>query len=293
MSNETTENVSELSGIILKDFFMETPLYKKMTEPESEKLCSIFAGEYSNICNGGGAKFRFKGYNPITHEDTNCQILNIDSHAITVKVVDGRDIRVFNVNNSIFFTVTLLCKTSDQKFDFRCYWDAMDKSLQKIGQYPSLADFHTDEIKQYKAILPDEKMQEFVRATGLYAHGVGIGAFVYLRRIFEHLIQEASKKALEKKTIKQEDFDKARMDEKVKMLADYLPEFLVKNTQIYSILSKGVHELDEDTCKKYFIQLQNGIEIILDENLENFRKKKKIEKAKIALQAVSQDIKGS
>ena len=34
-------------------------------------------------------------------------------------------------------------------------------------------------------------MREFTKAIGLAANGVGIGSFVYLRRIFENLVFQA------------------------------------------------------------------------------------------------------
>ena len=48
-----------------------------------------------------------------------------------------------------------------------------------------------NDIKKYRKILGKEKYGEFGRAVGLYTHGIGIGSYVYLRRIFENLIEEA------------------------------------------------------------------------------------------------------
>jgi hypothetical protein len=36
-----------------------------------------------------------------------------------------------------------------------------------------------------------KRYKKFTKGLGLAAHGVGIGSFVYLRRIFENLIEEA------------------------------------------------------------------------------------------------------
>ena len=62
---------------------------------------------------------------------------------------------------------------------------------------------------------------------------------------------------------------------------DQLPGFLTENKQIYGVLSKGVHELDEKICVEYFGLLKNAIEIILDEQIEidaRNRKRKETEK---------------
>ena len=53
-----------------------------------------------------------------------------------------------------------------------------------------------------------------------------------------------------------------------RILKDYLPEFMVTNKNIYSILSKGIHELDEQECIDYFDTLFESIIMILDEILE-------------------------
>jgi len=74
-------------------------------------------------------------------------------------------------------------------------------------------------IKKYRKILGDSKYRELHRAIGLSAHGVGIGAFVYLRRIFEGLV-EAARDEVAKKTDwdeeKQEEFKTSRWDEKIR-----------------------------------------------------------------------------
>jgi hypothetical protein len=67
---------------------------------------------------------------------------------------------------------------------FFLYWN---NKLTKIGQHPSVADLVTYEIESYKKILGDEYYKEFNRAIGLAAHGIGVGSFVYLRRIIENL----------------------------------------------------------------------------------------------------------
>ncbi len=61
--------------------------------------------------------------------------------------------------------------------------------IQKVGQFPSLADIANDESKAYSSVLKGTDARELHTAIGLAAHGVGIGSYVYLRRVFEHLIE--------------------------------------------------------------------------------------------------------
>lgn len=67
-----------------------------------------------------------------------------------------------------------------------------DFELMKVGQYPSIVEFNKS-IDKYKKVLCSNDFREFNRAIGLKAHGIGIGSFVYLRRIFENLIEEKVK----------------------------------------------------------------------------------------------------
>jgi len=48
---------------------------------------------------------------------------------------------------------------------------------------------------------------------------------------------------------------------------------------LYSILSLGIHELEEDDCLSYFDTVRMGIEIILDELLEYLKRKEKMKMA--------------
>ena len=125
-----------------------------------------------------------------------------------------------------------------------------DNSMMKIGQYPSIADMTFPELDAYKHVISKQDRKELGTAIGLFASGIGAGSYVYLRRILERLIYQAKATAGDK--VNDEEFEQARVAERIKMLQGYLPEILIKNTTIYGILSKGIHELSEEECKKYF-----------------------------------------
>ena len=135
--------------------------------------------------------------------------------------------------------------------------------MKKIGQYPSVADLSFPELKEYRKVMTKEDEKELKRAIGLFASGIGVGSFVYLRRIFERIIVTASRKAIEEGKIKEEEFGKAHVDEKIKMLAEYLPKSLANNPVFYGIISKGIHELSEEDCIEFFPVMQSFIMMIL------------------------------
>lgn len=149
--------------------------------------------------------------------------------------------------------------------------------MKKIGQYPSVADLTFPELKEYRKVMSKEDEREFKRAVGLFASGIGIGSFVYLRRIFERIIGTASQKAISDGKVSEEEFGKARVDEKIKMLVDYLPKALVNNPVFYGIISKGIHELSETDCLEYFPVMRSFIMMILRQ-WEKMRKDEEEEK---------------
>ena len=162
-------------------------------------------------------------------------------------------------------------------------FNAKENTLEKIGQMPSIADLNLFDARKYSKVLPIEYFREFTKAIGLSAHGVGVGSFVYLRRIFEFLIEEAHQKVVSKDGWNEEAYQRSRMAEKIEILQSELPTFLVENKSIYSILSKGIHELSEQECLAAFPAVKVGIEIVLDTRLEEANRLKKLEEAKKAI----------
>lgn len=161
--------------------------------------------------------------------------------------------------------------------------------FQKIGQYPSVADLTFPELDAYKHVISKEDRKELGTAIGLYASGVGAGSYVYLRRILERLVYQAKEAAAD--AIDNEMFEQARVAEKIKMLEGYLPDILVKNTTIYGILSKGIHELSEEECRKHFPVVKECIYQILG-MWESLRKRQADEAAlNKALNAITTSIK--
>lgn len=175
--------------------------------------------------------------------------------------------------------------TRNNSHAYHTYYFKSGNFFTKVGQFPSVADFQIPQAQAYRKILDEEQYKEFTRGIGLAAHGVGIGSFVYLRRVFENLIEEAHTKAQEdNKEFSNDDYLKARMDDKIKMVSDYLPEFLVDNRSLYAILSTGIHDLTEDECLQYFETVKIGIEQILDEKIIQKEKADKATKAREAIQ---------
>jgi hypothetical protein len=167
---------------------------------------------------------------------------------------------------------------------------AFGKWVMKIGQYPSIADLAEDDLTAYRKVLGDERSKELQKAVGLIAHGVGAGSLIYLRRTVEFLVSEAS--ARYKADLGTEPFDiREKMEEKIKLLSGYLPEFIVTHRRMYGILSDGLHNRSEEDCKALFAPCLEGIKLGLDD-LEAARAKKiRIAAASSELDSVAAQVK--
>lgn len=171
-------------------------------------------------------------------------------------------------------------------------------TIQKIGQYPSYADIDIPQADIYRKELGRKYYNELKRAIGLYSCNVGIGSYVYLRRIIEKLMLDALREAIKEGTVTQEEFEidenkhQRRVEDKIKLLSEYLPKPLVENKAVYGIISKGIHELEEDECIKYFPVIEQLIKMCLDESIAKKKKKEDEEELKKKLLAITTEIKG-
>lgn len=152
---------------------------------------------------------------------------------------------------------------------YACFYRDGDK-MTKIGQYPSKGDLDFGNLDPvFAAELESNLRRELGRAVGLRAHGIGIGAFVYLRRIFEWLLEEAHTNAKTDGQWDESAYVKARVPDRIKLLKEHLPNRLIETAKLYEILSKGIHELSEEECLAHFEIVQKAILMILKGRHEN------------------------
>lgn len=162
--------------------------------------------------------------------------------------------------------------------------------MTKIGQFPSVADLSFPEIDDLNKDIDELSRKELRRAIGLYAQGIGVGSFVYLRRIFERILETAKGQAQADGRIDLSGYETKRVAEKMKLLREYLPDMINSSPVIYGIVSKGIHELSEEDCIKYFPVLQESIFMILKQWARK-REERQAEKALAAsLSKISTEI---
>ena len=247
------------------DFLINYPLYEVFTFTDSTSAgVNTLYGWYGT----------FDSYCPHCNKESTFTILRHQSHYL-------------DTSSEYKFTKIANCARADEHT--LIFWVHVSRgTIQKIGQTPSLADLNLFDAKQYASVLPPDLFKEFTKAIGLAAHGVGIGSFVYLRRIFESLIEKAHLEASKSPGWDEAEYIAKRMAERIEHLKALLPEFLVETRSLYSILSKGIHELTENECLKAFPAVKVGIELILDEELEKKRRLDKIAAAKKSIASLHQ-----
>ncbi|WP_157629716.1 hypothetical protein [Rhizobium gallicum] len=76
------------------------------------------------------------------------------------------------------------------------------------------------------------------------------------------------------------------MAEKIEALKADLPQAVVKYKAAYGILSKGIHELSEDECIRYFPVLRSAIIAILEQDLQNRLKREKEQALELEMQRI-------
>ena len=259
----------------MKEMYFEIPLYKilEFNDSEEDKVKSLLS--FINY------KGLIDGYNPQLNENTSYQVSTTNSTSYGyLSGYEGFIQRVLKcVRTSYTITTYFLLEREliepEEDDDITIY------RFQKIGQYPTIADLEIGRYKKFSKLLSKEYLRELNKAIGLSANGVGIGSFVYLRRIFEKLIENYHIEAIKTNNWNEEKYSNSRISEKIELLKNHLPEAVVKYQKVYSIISKGIHELEEQECLMYFPIVKDAIIAILEQDYliqENANKQKELEK---------------
>ena len=275
--------IKELSVDTFNDLF-SMGLYIKMKLPKGESLLELVT-----------EKFAIKMYCPYCNDFSifkfsKCNIDEVDKDkALRLKISNAKamagstGMSEFNdCTKSLLKHLVLEC-ACDTTHNLRYYFVTEDDLIIKVGQYPSIAEIQFPQLNKYNNLLK-EYSSEFKRSLGLFSHGIGIGSFIYLRRIFEFVIENVHNQVKTKEGWNEEEYKNLHLEDKIKACEKFYPVFpeaLNKyKMQIYGILSKAVHCLEEEECLKLYPAVQYVIERILDNEIE---KKQKVFKLKEAL----------
>ncbi len=174
-----------------------------------------------------------------------------------------------------YFKVIFQCAREEDHLIYY-YFMVTDDVVIKVGQYPSIEDIQEPVLPAATKILSNEKLKELKRAQSLFARGIGVGSFVYLRRIVEYLVNKAAKEAIKRGNYTAEDIQNIHWQDKILKLNGYLPDYLVNEKIIYSILSIGIHHLSEKECREYYPIILSAINLIIREEAERQETNKEV-----------------
>jgi len=272
----TEDDHDEVREFTVQRFVFETPLYEELYIENEKKLFRMVKIGSSRV--DGHCLYCKKNSVFFSNFEIKGESVSI-RHSIT-----GYHFLKFTCARCHLQNIIVCVLISAETTDFTTQMKKI--KIRKIGQWPTHADLANKELDKYLKVLSTEDRGEIARANGLAAHGVNIGAFVYLRRVFERLIYRAfERSALE---MNRDDFSKLRMPEKMDTVKEQLPKFVREHKNIYRILSKGIHELNESECGKYYEILKQSIILILDREKEIALREESEEKLGKMLKGISE-----
>ncbi|MCL2197767.1 MAG: hypothetical protein FWB80_02485 [Defluviitaleaceae bacterium] len=161
----------------IDDFLINTGLYRyvSFSDDECGELATLLCiGEHSY--NQRQILHKFDAFCPLCKKETVYTLL-ADSIAPYSHVSELRNRR----------RIVYSACSRDNSHRITFWLHSSDKGVAKIGQDPSVKEILTSSISRYRKLLGKDLI-ELQTAIQLHSHGVGIGSFVYLRRIFENLI---------------------------------------------------------------------------------------------------------
>jgi hypothetical protein len=239
-----------------RKILIESPLYTKFMEADFE---------YEHQTEG---TFNLLKIMPETRVQFDCFCVGCGQEATFLRgarASGGAGYNTFISAAQDTFVIRMQCTRNSHAY--YTWFQAIEGGLQKIGMTPSMEDIANSDLKKYRGLLSKKQLSELHRAGGLASHGIGIGSFVYLRRIFEKQIADHYQRRVSESG-EIEGFETLRVADKIKAIEEYLPRTLAKHREMYGILSMGVHELDEKTCLDFFPPLRQAIIMILEQDYQ-------------------------
>ena len=277
----------------IEDWLLNLPLYTpvalgpKIDDAVEEIL--LFEGTLDSYCPDCQQNATFMGVHSVGAEKTKAeeqQQVYVNRFAIGHLEAKKEARKLWQLP---VFSKAMVCTRAGHFVHF--HFVSKSDAIIKIGQNPSLSDMATGETAQFEKALGKTRLRELNKAIGLAAHGVGIGSFVYLRRVFESLIEEAHQNAAKVPTWDEAVYQTGRMKEKISMLNGFLPEFITQHLNLYGILSLGVHELTEEECMRNFEVLKSSILVVAEEKMHEIQRAKRYREASLALSSLTSEIK--
>lgn len=133
-------------------------------------------------------------------------------------------------------------------------------------------------------LLSENDLKELYKSNQCKKLGMTVASFVYMRRIFENMLQRIYEEHNTEITLKDpsKKFTDLYVKDKVKLLKPYLPILISENStsdkyiKLYKLLSKGIHKLDEDVCEGLYNIIKELLLMILEKEIERKKNEKNL-----------------
>lgn len=246
---------------------------KVKTFIQSQKQSVIVDGTFNN-------NDAINMYNPklndkvITYEKSDYSSLSNNSSSINI----------YEINSRFFIFKKLECPTCDEKLTMIFLYEK--NCITKVYQ-SFISDIVKDEdIQKFKKmeLLNEDDLKELNNANKCKKLGMNIASFVYMRRIFENMLQRIYEAHQSEVTIKDSSkkFTDLYVKDKVKLLKPYLPILMNeevsadKYIKLYKLLSEGIHKLNEDICESLYNIIKELLLMILEKEMQEKKNKKNL-----------------
>jgi hypothetical protein len=166
---------------------------------------------------------------------------------------------------NLWQTVTAFC-TRHASHTLTFFFGLYRGGIAKVGQCPSAMDLVGAQLDRFSDVLDEADIRELRQAVMLHTHGAAIGAFVYLRRIFERLLERHHVEYVNRFG-PIADYEILSVEDRVQALKDVLPPEVVDNRKVYRILSRGIHKLHEDECAVLYDVMFPAITEVLEQDI--------------------------
>ena len=181
-----------------------------------------------------------------------------------------------------YLDYTFIC-TNDSKHIYKMILSVEEKDgkfvVRKIGQNPSMVKVKGYEFDKYKPQLKRfDAYDEYCKADLCYNESFNVGAYAYLRRVFEKMLNDLCKNI---------ELKDNHVDTKIDAVKEFFdPEIreLLKN--MYSVVSASIHAISENESEEYYEELKAIIDIQLEYMKTEEDRQKQIQKSQKTLSRI-------
>ena len=170
---------------------------------------------------------------------------------------NSANLNVYEKNSRFFIFKKLECPTCNENLTMIFLFE--NNSITKIYQSFISDIIEEDDIQAFKKmkLLSEDDLMELNNANKCKKLGMNVASFVYMRRIFENMLQRIYEDHKREITLKDtsKKFTDLYVKDKIKLLKPYLPILMNEETtpdkyvKLYKLLSEGIHKLNEDVCE--------------------------------------------